>query len=127
MLPPIIIAAFGTSSKARTDYEQADAYLKTLFPGHEIHWAYTSRIVRQHMQKRGIAMSPPADVVAAVAAQGYSWAVVQSFNMICGHEFYRLVDESRNAGCRVSIGHSLLQPGRSSGGSPSPGASVCQG
>jgi sirohydrochlorin cobaltochelatase len=108
MQPPIIIAAFGTSSKARKIYERADAYFKTRFPDHTIHWAYTSRIVRHHLTRRGISVPAPDEVMAALADEGHPWAVVQSFNLICGHEFYRLVAEVQNANCRASIGHSLL-------------------
>lgn len=43
-----------------------------------------------------------------MADQGHRWAVVQSLDMICGHEFHRLTADARNSRCRVSIGHSLL-------------------
>ena len=108
MKPPIIIAAFGTTSRARSVYRQVDERLQKHFPGHDIHWAFTSRIVRHHLKKKQIDTTPPADVVARLADQGHAWAVVQSFNMICGHEFYRLVTEAQHERCRVSVGHSLL-------------------
>jgi sirohydrochlorin cobaltochelatase len=105
---PIIIAAFGTSGKARAAYAKVDAHMKAIFPGHDIHWAYTSRIIRNHLKKRGIDVPSPADIITALAEEGHSWAVVQPLNMICGHEFYRLVNEVQNDHCRVSIGHALL-------------------
>jgi sirohydrochlorin cobaltochelatase len=108
MNPPIVIAAFGTTSRARMVYEQADRQFKARFTGHEVHWAFTSRIVRSQMKKRRIDTRPPQAVIEALAGMGHPWAVVQSFNMICGHEFYRLVDEVQNSRCRVSVGHSLL-------------------
>jgi sirohydrochlorin cobaltochelatase len=82
--------------------------MKALFPGHDIHWAFTSRIVRHHLKKRGIDVPSPADVITALAVEGHTWAVVQPLNMICGHKFYRLVSEVQHDRCRVSIGHSLL-------------------
>lgn len=108
MTPPIIIAAFGTRGRARTSYEQVDTHLKALFPDHDIRWAFTSRIVRKHLKSRGVNVSPPSDVVATLAKEGHPWVVVQSFHMICGHEFYRLVTDVRHVDCRVSVGHSLL-------------------
>ena len=108
MKPPIIMAAFGTTTRARAVYEQVDARLKAHFYNHDIHWAFTSRIVRHHLKKRSISTKLPSEMIAALADQGHRWSVVQSFNMICGHEFHRLVHDVQNDRCRVSIGHSLL-------------------
>ena len=105
---PIIIAAFGTTSKARSVYANADEYLRSRFPGHEILWGYSSRIVRHKLKQRDIHLPTPLEVLETVAAKGQRWAVVQSFNMICGHEFQRLCDSVRDSRVRVSIGHSLL-------------------
>jgi sirohydrochlorin cobaltochelatase len=108
MKPPIVIAAFGTTSRARAVYERVDARLQQCFPDHNIHWAFTSRIVRHHLKKRRIDRPSPSEVVAGLADQGHRWAVVQSLNMICGHEFHRLIADAQDSRCRVSIGHSLL-------------------
>ena len=105
---PIVIAAFGTTTAARKTYAFVDDQLKKRFAGHEIFWAYNSRIVRKKLKNRSIDLPPPAKVLSEVAAKGYEWAVVQSLNMICGHEFDRLKDEVLQAPLRVSIGHSLL-------------------
>lgn len=105
---PIIIAAFGTTSKARTVYAEVDQRLKEKFPRHSILWGYSSRIVSHRLKQRDIDLPAPASVLEALAAKGHEWAVVQSFNMICGHEFQRLRDSVQNIGIRVSIGHSLL-------------------
>ena len=108
MTPPIIIAAFGTTSKSRAVYKQVDANFKRHFSRHQILWAFTSRIVRRHLDKNKINLRSTEEVLADVAEQGHPWAVVQSFNMICGHEFHRLVEEAQHPDCRVSVGHSLL-------------------
>ena len=105
---PIIIAAFGTTSWAREVYAKVDQGLKERFPSHEIHWGYSSRIVSHKLKKLNIVQPSPADILETVAAQGYAWAVVQSFNMICGHEFQRLRDSVQHGPIRVSIGHSLF-------------------
>jgi sirohydrochlorin cobaltochelatase len=108
MKPPIVIAAFGTTSRSRAVYQRVDSRLRQCFPGYKIHWAYTSRIVRRQLKQRRIDTPSPSDVVTELADHGYGWAVVQSLNMICGHEFHRLVSDVQNSRCRVSIGHSLL-------------------
>jgi sirohydrochlorin cobaltochelatase len=85
-----------------------DARLKAHFYDHDIHWAFTSRIVRHHLKKRSISTILPSEMIANLADQGHRWAVVQSFNMICGHEFHRLINDVQHDRCRISIGHSLL-------------------
>ena len=108
MKNPIVIAAFGTTSRAWKVYSRVHARLKERFPGHEIFWAYNSRIVRHRMKQKAVDLPPPTKVLHEIAARGYEWAVVQSLNMICGHEFYRLTREALEGPVRVSIGHSLL-------------------
>ena len=105
---PIVIAAFGSTTRARQIYGHIDARLKERFAGHEIVWAYNSRIVRHKMKQKAVDLPPPAEVFEDLAARGCEWAVVQSLNMICGHEFHRLKDEALKGPLRVSIGHSLL-------------------
>ena len=108
MTPPIIVAAFGTTSKARMVYDKVDVHLRQHFSRHEILWAFTSRLVRSHLNKDKINLQSPGEVLLKLAEQGHSWAIVQSFNMICGHEFHRLVEEIQHPACRASVGHSLL-------------------
>ena len=43
---PIVLAAFGTTSRAMDTYSQIDRVVKAAFPGHPVRWAYTSRMVR---------------------------------------------------------------------------------
>ena len=45
---------------------------------------------------------------AELGEKGYSWAVVQSLHLLCGHEFYRLVEEVKQSPVRTSIGLPLL-------------------
>ncbi|MCF8026193.1 MAG: sirohydrochlorin cobaltochelatase [Desulfobacteraceae bacterium] len=108
MKHPIVIAAFGSTTRARQIYGHIDARLKQRFAGHEIVWAYNSRIVRHKMKQKAVDLPPPAAVFDELAGRGYQWAVVQSLNVICGHEFHRLKDEALKGPLRVSIGHSLL-------------------
>jgi len=102
---PIVLAAFGTTSRAMDTYSFIDTSVKRAFPDHPVRWAYTSRMVRSHMRKTHRAnMKNPRQVLDKLAAQGHEWAVVQSIHFICGHEFYRLVDEVKESDVRTSIG-----------------------
>lgn len=49
--PPIVIAAFGTTSHARNTYDFSDQRFQQRFPGHEIRWAFSSRMVKDHVRK----------------------------------------------------------------------------
>jgi len=109
MNPPIVMAAFGTTSRAMDTYRHIDAHVKTLFPDREIRWAYTSRMVCAHMKNhRNAAMPHLRQVLDDLHARGHRWAVVQSLHLVCGHEFYRLVAEADHPGVRTSIGLPLL-------------------
>jgi sirohydrochlorin cobaltochelatase len=106
---PIVLAAFGTTSRAMDTYSVIDTAVKRAFPHHPVRWAYTSRMVRAHMKKKHRAnMKNPLQVLDELAAQGHAWAVVQSMHFICGHEFYRLVDEVKESSVRTSMGLPLL-------------------
>ena len=106
---PIVIAAFGTTSRAMQTYDHMDAVFKERFSGHAIHWAYTSRMVKDRLeQKHKITRRHPHQVLAALARQGHPWAMVQSLHLTSAHEFYRLVAEVDQAGIRTSLGLPLL-------------------
>jgi sirohydrochlorin cobaltochelatase len=107
--PPIVIAAFGTTSHAMKTYDFMDERFQQRFPGHEIHWAFSSRMVKDLVRKHSrIDMQGPGEILEALYAKGHSWAVVQSLHLINGHEFYRLVEEVGSLPIRTSIGLPLL-------------------
>ena len=109
MNPPIVMAAFGTTSRAMHTYSHMDAAVKTVFSDHKIIWAYTSRMVRARMKKRGNAgMRDLRQALDQLHGQGHRWAVVQSLHLVCGHEFYRLVSQADHPGIRTSIGMPLM-------------------
>lgn len=106
---PIVMTAFGTTTKAQTVYQVIDAAVRREFPRHEIRWAYTSRIVRDRLRNdRRKPIPTIGEVLHELAAQGHQWAVVQSLHLIHGHEFYRLVEEVQQLPLRTSIGLPLL-------------------
>lgn len=106
---PIVIAAFGTTSHAHKTYSFMNQHFEKRFAGHEIHWAFSSRMVKDHIKKHSqIQIKNPCEVLTELYAQGHSWVVVQSLHLINGHEFYRLVDEVKSLPVRTSIGLPLL-------------------
>ncbi|MFO7802394.1 MAG: sirohydrochlorin cobaltochelatase [Desulfovermiculus sp.] len=106
---PIVMAAFGTTTRARRTYDILDAKIKEAFPEHPVHWAFTSRMVRDRIESsQGQNYKHPHQVLEELAQAGHEWAVVQSLHLVCGHEFDRLVDEVKACGLRTSIGLPLL-------------------
>ena len=110
MNPPIVMVAFGTRGPANATYEYLDRQVHRAFPRYEIHWAYSSRMVR-HLAARKEAsagMPGPDEVLAALVAAGHRWAVLQSIHLLCGHEFHRLLGWAAGAPLRTAVGLPLL-------------------
>lgn len=106
---PIVIAAFGTTTRALETYARIDQQFKERFPGHEIVWAYSSRMVKDFIKKRrNIELKHPHQVLGELFDKGYPWAVVQSLHLLNGHEFYRLVEEAQRCNIRTAMGLPLL-------------------
>jgi len=109
MKTPIVLAAFGTTTAARKSYTVLEARLRAAFPGHEVHRAFSSRMVRDFSLKRhGRQGKGPAEILEELAARGFEWAVVQSLHLLAGHEFYRLVEEVKACPIRTAMGLPLF-------------------
>lgn len=106
---PIVIAAFGTSTKARAGYHHLDARFRERFPDHEIFWAWSSRMIKDAVTRQPQnTVSSPHEVLETLARRHHPWAVVQSLHLLAGHEFIRLVAETEKSLIRTSIGLPLL-------------------
>ncbi len=106
---PIVMAAFGTTSRAEATYRIIDAHIRKAFPGHEVHWAYSSRMIKGLRQGQGKkSINHPHEILRELHARGHGWAVVQSVHLIGGHEFVRLLEEIRQEEIRTSVGMPLL-------------------
>ena len=106
---PIVMAAFGTTTRARRTYDILDARVKEAFPEHPVYWAFTSRMVKDRIEcNQGQSYKHPHQVLKELAQAGHEWAVVQSLHLVSGHEFDRLVDEVKGCSLRTSIGLPLL-------------------
>lgn len=105
---PIVLSAFGTTGRAMKTYAIIDKALKMRFPRHDIYWSYTSRIIKDMAREEGRGIKSPSEIMDELAIKGHSWAVIQSLHLICGHEFYRMVDEIKGYPVRTATGLPLL-------------------
>jgi len=104
---PIILTAFGTTARAFSTYDKMDRVFRLRFPNHEIHWSYSSRMVKHAMKKKRD-LKDPFEIAQSMADQGHEWVVTQSLHLICGHEFDRLVTERTHINIRSAMGLPLL-------------------
>lgn len=109
MRVPIVLAAFGTTTLASQSYTFLDDHIRAAFPEHEVHWAFSSRMVRDFSQKRhGRKGKGPREILEELQARGFEWVVVQSVHLLAGHEFYRLVEEVQACRIRTAMGLPLF-------------------
>jgi sirohydrochlorin cobaltochelatase len=79
MKTPIVMAAFGTTTRALETYSFMNERISARFPDHEIFWSYSSRMVKDWIKKRrNIDLKHPHEVLYELEEKGFSWAVVQS-------------------------------------------------
>ncbi|MBW1706029.1 MAG: sirohydrochlorin cobaltochelatase [Deltaproteobacteria bacterium] len=106
---PIVITAFGTTTRALETYSFMNESISELFFDHEIMWAYSSRMVKDWIkERRNIELKHPHQILAELKERGHQWAVVQSLHLLAGHEFYRLIEEVNQDPVRTSVGLPLL-------------------
>lgn len=106
---PIVLTAFGTTTRAREAYQRIDSQVRAAFPANPLHWAYSSRMVGSTVKQReGRHLTQPGELLTHLARQGHTWVVVQSLHLMCGHEFWRLTETAREAPVRTAMGLPLL-------------------
>jgi sirohydrochlorin cobaltochelatase len=88
----MLLVTFGTSvPTAQQVFATVDQAFKRAFPGVEIRWAYTSKMIRDKVAKtQGKTWLSPAEALAKLMADGYNWVVVQSLHVIPGAEYHDL-------------------------------------
>lgn len=90
----ILLVAFGTTVRdAEVAYRNVERLTRARFPGTEIRWAYTSRIVMRKLAAEGRPVDAPAIAVRKLANDGFRTVVVQSLHLIPGEEFDKLQAE----------------------------------
>ncbi len=109
MKTPIIISAFGTTSKAVTTYSRIDAALRGHFPRREIIWAYSSRIITRELHGRQEStVDHPAQVLRQLASQGIPTVIMQSLHLFPGTEFHGLLRIAATSPLKCAVGRPLL-------------------
>lgn len=89
----ILLVTFGTSvPEAQKVFTSVDQAFKKAFPGVEVRWAYTAKIVRDMVaKKQGKTWLSPSEALAKLMSEGYTHVAVQSLHVIPGAEFHDLV------------------------------------
>jgi len=109
MKTPIVMAAFGTTTKAVTTYNYIDSHIRSAFPEHKVIWSYTSHMIKATLQKQNNrTIVSPAEALQQLADQGYQQAVVQSLHFLAGHEFHKLKREVEHVEIFSSLGLPIL-------------------
>jgi sirohydrochlorin cobaltochelatase len=119
--PAIVIAAFGTTTKAQATYDFFEAQLKKELPQEyknlRIYWAFTSEIVREKANKKfkeaGLDKKYLSllQVLANLEDEGYRKIAVQPLHIFPGQEYEELtsiITLFRHLGLRISYGGTLL-------------------
>ncbi|NOY64606.1 MAG: hypothetical protein GXO97_04310 [Nitrospirae bacterium] len=123
--PAIVIAAFGTTTKAMVTFDYFEEQLRRELPDKykklRIEWAFTSEIVRERANKKfkkaGInkRFKSLAQVISDLEDQGYRKIVVQPLHIFPGIEYesvLRMVEGLREAfqdfDLRIKVGTPLL-------------------
>ena len=108
--PAIVLAAFGTTTNAFPTYKNIENQVKERFPGYEIRWAFTSKMVRhkvkeeQHKELKSL-----PEVLQDLKKEGYTKIAIQSLHLAPGKEWEGVVKQSRKVpGLTVALGSPLL-------------------
>ena len=91
----ILLVAFGSSyPEARQAYENIEKNVRSENPETEIFWAYTSRIVRKILEKRGEKFYSVCDALNNLYLDNYTDIKVISLHIVPGAEYHKLLSEA---------------------------------
>lgn len=89
--PAILLVTFGTSvESAQASFRNIEKRVRAAFPKTELRWAYTSKIIRNKLEKEGTKIDSPEMALARLMDEGYTKVAVQSLHMIPGAEFHEI-------------------------------------
>jgi sirohydrochlorin cobaltochelatase len=87
----VLLVTFGTSDpQASVAFDQVERQARQAFPGVEIRWAYTSRMIRAKLAKEGQRLDSPETALARLMDDGYTHVALLSLHTIPGEEFHEL-------------------------------------
>jgi sirohydrochlorin cobaltochelatase len=94
----ILLVTFGTSvQSAMPAYNHLEQAVKEAFPGVEVRWAYTAKIIRDKIAARdGRYVDDPFTALSKLRAEGYEKIVVQSDHIFPGQEYNDVKDIVNN-------------------------------
>ncbi len=114
--PAIVIAAFGTSTRAQVTFDAFEKQLREEVPGYEIRWAFTSEVIRERVNQRwakqGIQkrLKSLQQTLGDLEAEGYTKVVVQPLHIFPGEEYEEVMNIVEHfPGLRIETGETLLQ------------------
>ena len=106
--PPIVLTAFGTSiHEARKVFDYIDKKVKAHYPDHQVHWAFTSSIIRKKLKKQGLVTYSLEEVISDLKKEGVNKVVIQSLHVVPGQEF-KEISQVDTTGLTVAVGNALL-------------------
>jgi len=108
--PAIVLAAFGTTTNAFPTYKNIEDQVKERFPGYEIRWAFTSKMVRHKVQEeQHKELKSLPEVLQDLKTAGFTRIAVQPLLLAPGKEWEEVERQSREVpGLTVALGKPLL-------------------
>ncbi|BHH85126.1 sirohydrochlorin cobaltochelatase [Desulforhopalus sp. 52FAK] len=102
---PIVIVAFGTTTKAQETYQHLHKKLTQLLPQREIIWSYSSKRITKTLRDKGDGIQSPAEVLTMLAQKGHTAAIVQSLHLFPGTEFHSLqkITTASSLSCKAGL------------------------
>jgi sirohydrochlorin cobaltochelatase len=92
----ILLAAFGTTvPEAQRALDQVEQRVRETFPGVEVRWGYTSRMVRSKLAGAGKVLDSPETALARLMDERFTHVAVLSLHTIPGQEFHELTQNAR--------------------------------
>jgi sirohydrochlorin cobaltochelatase len=92
----VLLVAFGTSDpEAAGAFELVEKRARERFPDVDMHWAYTSKMIRAKLAKQGKRLDSPETAFAMLMDEGYTHVAVLSLHTIPGEEFHELYQNAR--------------------------------
>jgi sirohydrochlorin cobaltochelatase len=92
----VLLVAFGTSDpEAARAFELVEKRARERFPSVDMHWAYTSKMIRAKLAKQGKRLDSPETAFAMLMDEGYTHVAVLSLHTIPGEEFHELYQNAR--------------------------------
>jgi sirohydrochlorin cobaltochelatase len=88
----ILLVAFGsTIPEAQVSFANIERSVRMAFPGVEVYWSYTSRLIIKKMAKKGKHLATPAEALAKMMLEDFTQVAVQSLHTIPGAEFHSML------------------------------------